>query len=145
MADIVDRVTRSRMMSGIRGRDTQPELIVRRYLHANGLRYRIAPKNLPGKPDIVLPKYRTVVFVHGCFWHQHADCKYAATPATNTVFWCRKFKENIARDQRARKLLHQAGWQVIVIWGCELNSRKLSALKKRITAQLTRCRQQVTR
>ena len=122
------------MMSGIRGHDTKPELVVRKYLHAHGLRYRIAPKELPGKPDIVLPKYRTVVFVHGCFWHRHEGCRYTATPATNPDFWQSKFSENVARDERDSKLLIEAGWRVFVIWECEVNARKLRWLLGRIRA-----------
>lgn len=132
MTDVVDPATRSRMMSGIRGRNTKPEMTVRKYLHANGLRYRIAPKNLPGKPDIVLPKYRTVVFVHGCFWHRHEGCRYAATPATNPDFWQSKFRENIARDERAGRMLVEAGWRVLVVWECEVTTQKLRWLLKSI-------------
>lgn len=128
MTDIVDRATRSRMMSGIRGRDTKPEIIVRKYLHATGLRFRLAPKDLPGKPDIVLPRYRTVVLVHGCFWHRHKGCRYAATPATRTEFWQKKFEVNVARDKRTYEQLADLGWRVIVIWGCELNKEKLQSL-----------------
>lgn len=135
MTDIVDRATRSRMMSGIRGRDTKPEIVVRKYLHAAGLRFRLAPKNLPGKPDIVLPKYRTVVFVHGCFWHRHEGCKYAAVPVANASFWREKFIENTARDIRVQKFLKEAGWQVIVFWECDLNHRKLEALLGQIAVQ----------
>lgn len=125
MTDIVDHATRSRMMSGIRGRDTKPEVIVRKYLHAQGLRYRIAPKNLPGKPDIVLPKYRTVVFVHGCFWHRHPGCRYTATPASNRDFWQNKFKQNLARDTRVRSQLARGGWKVLVVWECEVRTERL--------------------
>lgn len=132
MTDIVDRATRSRMMSGIRGRDTKPEVIVRKYLHAHGLRYRIAPKNLPGKPDIVLPKYRTVVFVHGCFWHRHEDCQYAATPTSNSDFWRRKFASNVARDQAVMEQLQHLGWKVLVIWECQVATERLRTLRKRI-------------
>lgn len=120
MTDIVDRATRSRMMSGIRGRDTKPEVTVRKYLHAQGLRYRIAPKTLPGKPDIVLPKYKTVVFVHGCFWHRHENCRFSATPATNVEFWQTKLKANVVRDARNTALLEQLGWRVLVVWECEV-------------------------
>lgn len=104
MADVVDRATRRRMMSGIRGRDTKPEITDRKYLHAAGMRFRLAPKNLPGKPDIVLPKYRIVVFVHGCFWHRHEGCKYAATPKTNLQFRQKKFEANTARDKLVRRV-----------------------------------------
>jgi DNA mismatch endonuclease (patch repair protein) len=128
MTDIVDRATRSRMMSGIRGRDTKPEIIVRKYLHAAGLRFRLAPKNMPGKPDIVLPKYRTVVFVHGCFWHRHKGCRYAATPATRADFWQKKFEANVERDGRTHEQLADLGWRVIVIWECELTTEKLQSL-----------------
>lgn len=133
MTDIVDRTTRSRMMSGIKGRDTKPELIVRKYLHAHGLRFRLAPKNLPGKPDIVLSKYRTVVFVHGCFWHRHPGCEYTTVPTTNAIFWRKKFRENTKRDLRVQKLLQQARWRVIILWECELSQRRLGALKEKIT------------
>lgn len=136
MTDIVDRATRSRMMSGIRGRDTKPEIIVRKYLHAAGLCFRLAPKDLPSKPDIVLPKYRTVVFVHGCFWHRHEGCRYAATPATNTSFWLNNFQTNTARDERRiHDLLTEAGWHVLVIWECEITLQKLQRLLKRIRAR----------
>ncbi|OOG58372.1 very short patch repair endonuclease [Rhodanobacter sp. C03] len=128
MTDIVDRATRSRMMSGIRGRDTKPEIIVRKYLHAAGLRFRVAPKNLPGKPDIVLSKYRTVVLVHGCFWHRHKDCRYAAIPATRAGFWQKKFEANVERDERTNEQLADLGWRVIVIWECELTTGKLQSL-----------------
>jgi DNA mismatch endonuclease (patch repair protein) len=136
MTDVVDRATRSRMMSGIRGRDTKPELVVRKYLHAHGLRYRIAPKNLPGKPDIVLPKYRAVVFVHGCFWHRHAGCRYTATPATNPDFWQRKFYANVARDRRAYEQLTDLGWRVLIIWECELTTERLQVLAADIRSNI---------
>lgn len=132
MTDIVDRATRSRMMSGIRGRDTKPELIVRKFLHAQGLRYRIAPKDLPGRPDIVLPKYRTVVFVHGCFWHRHPGCRLAATPATRKNFWEEKFKSNVQRDLRIRCDLRKKGWRVLIIWECQLDKTRLNFLYKKI-------------
>lgn len=131
MADVVDRATRSRMMSGIRGRDTKPELIVRSYLHKAGLRFRLGMK-LPGKPDLVFPKYRAVVFVHGCFWHRHAGCKYAAVPKSNAAFWRKKFKENVSRDCRVQELLEQAGWRVIVVWECNLTPKVLSGVSKRV-------------
>lgn len=125
--DIVDRATRSRMMSGIRGKDTKPELIVRSYLHRAGLRFRLHAK-LPGKPDLVLPKYRTAVFVHGCFWHRHEGCRYATTPASNAEFWQEKFAGNMRRDARAKQQLEELGWHVQVIWACQLNDRELGKL-----------------
>lgn len=134
MVDIVDRATRSRMMSGIRGRDTKPEIVVRKYLHAAGLRFRLAPKTLPGKPDIVLPKYRTVVFVHGCFWHRHTNCKFSTIPATNSAFWLKKFEYTVAHDLHVKQLLESAGWRVLVIWECEINTPQLEILKKCITS-----------
>lgn len=122
-------------MSGIRGRDTKPEIIVRKYLHARGLRYRIAPKNLPGKPDIVLPKYRTVVFVHGCFWHRHHGCRYAATPASNRDFWQAKFKQNLARDTLVRTQLEKHGWKVLIVWECEVSLGRLQLLVDEIQSK----------
>jgi len=132
MADVVDRATRSRMMSGIRSRNTKPEIIVRKYLHAAGMRFRLSPSHLPGKPDIVLAKYRTVVLVHGCFWHQHAGCKFAARPASNRQFWADKLGGNVARDKRVRRLLRKAGWNVIVVWECQTRSGKFRTLRDRI-------------
>lgn len=139
MADVVDRATRSRMMSGIRGRDTKPEILVRKFLHAQGFRYRIAPKNLPGKPDIVLPKYKTAVFVHGCFWHRHRGCKYAATPSTNVQFWQTKFAQNVSRDEAAKTLLRRSGWRVLVVWECQLRESRLSKLARRIKETSATC------
>lgn len=132
MADVVDKATRSRMMSGIRGRDTKPELTVRRYLHGRGLRFRLAPKELPGKPDIVLPRFRTTIFVHGCFWHRHPGCRFATTPASNKDFWEKKFDQNVRRDTRKSKALQELGWRVLVVWECELGSAELDALYRTI-------------
>lgn len=129
--DVVDRVTRSRMMSGIRGRDTKPELFVRSALHRAGLRFRLHSK-LPGKPDVVLTKYHTVVFVHGCFWHRHAGCRYATIPASNAAFWLDKFAANKRRDAVVKRRLRQLGWHVRVVWSCQLNSRKMNALVAQI-------------
>ena len=118
--DIVDKATRSRMMSGIKGRDTKPEIIVRRYLHSEGYRFRLHRKDLPGSPDIVMARARICIFIHGCFWHRHQNCKYATVPKSRHDFWQKKFDENIARDNRAQAALKEAGWNVIVIWECEL-------------------------
>lgn len=134
MIDVVDKATRSRMMSGIRGKNTSPELTVRRFLHAQGLRYRLHVKDLPGKPDLVFPKYRLVLFVHGCFWHRHHGCKYATTPASNQDFWNKKFKDNMRRDKEAVRNLKKSGWHVLVIWECEINEVKLTALAHEITS-----------
>ena len=122
---------RSRNMAAIRGKDTGPELAVRRILHAMGLRFRLHRKDLPGRPDIVLPKHRTVVFVHGCFWHRHEDCRYTTTPKTRQEFWESKFAANVERDSRNRTDLRQLGWRVIVVWECEL--RQPSDLKERLS------------
>lgn len=118
--DIVDAKTRSRMMSNIRGKDTKPELTLRRALHARGFRYRLHIKGLPGHPDLVFPKHRSVVFVHGCFWHRHRGCPKATTPATRVEFWQKKFAGNTERDCRNIDQLRKAGWRVLVVWECEL-------------------------
>jgi DNA mismatch endonuclease (patch repair protein) len=120
MVDIVSPEVRSRLMSGIQGKDTVPELVVRRYLHAAGLRFRTNVRSLPGTPDIVLPKYRSVVFVHGCFWHRHSSCRFATTPATRAEFWQTKFSANTARDRRDAARLRAAGWQVLTVWECQV-------------------------
>ncbi len=131
MVDVVDRATRRRMMSGIRGRGTKPEMVVRSYLHRAGLRFRLHA-NLPGRPDLVFPKHRTAVFVHGCFWHRHNGCRYATTPATNMAFWLQKFEANVARDAAVKKLLRSSGWKVRVVWSCQLTSRRLEGLARQI-------------
>jgi DNA mismatch endonuclease, patch repair protein len=121
MVDVVDPATRSRMMAGIQGKNTKPELQVRRYLHGRGLRFRLHVKDLPGKPDLVFTKYRTVLFVHGCFWHQHAGCKFATMPNSRTDFWLTKLSANVARDQRQLAALKELGWRVLTVWECELS------------------------
>ena len=132
MVDVVDKETRSRMMSGIRGRDTKPEIIVRKYLHAAGFRFRLSPKDVFGKPDIVLPKYRTAIFVHGCFWHRHTGCKIATTPKSNIEFWLEKFDKNVARDKLVQARLRKEGWKVIVVWACQINEKELASVCGRI-------------
>lgn len=129
--DVVDRVTRSRMMSGIRGKNTRPERAVRSFLHRAGMRFRLHAR-LPGKPDVVLPRYRAVVFVHGCFWHRHAGCRYATIPASNAAFWRAKFTANKQRDAVVRRQLGRLGWRVHVVWSCQVNQRKMDALVARI-------------
>jgi DNA mismatch endonuclease (patch repair protein) len=120
-------------MSGIRGKNTTPELIVRRFLHAAGLRYGLHRRDLPGCPDIVLTRLRTVVFVHGCFWHQHPRCRYATRPATNRTFWSRKLLGNVERDARQRRALRRAGWRVFVVWECQVkDERNLTRLVRAI-------------
>ena len=120
MTDIVDKSTRSRMMAGIRGKDTRPEMVVRRALHARGFRYRLNVRGLPGTPDLVFPKRRAVVFIHGCYWHRHEGCRFATTPSSNTDFWTSKFAGNVARDARNIRDLRSAGWRVGIIWECAL-------------------------
>jgi len=118
--DVVDAATRSRMMSGIRSKDTKPEMTVRKYLHSQGFRYRLHARKLPGSPDLVLPKYKVAIFVHGCFWHRHQGCRYATTPASNAEKWKLKFDTNTERDARKANMLRDAGWRVITVWECEL-------------------------
>ncbi|QYX55953.1 very short patch repair endonuclease [Roseovarius sp. SCSIO 43702] len=120
MTDIVDQQTRSRMMSGIRGKDTKPELALRRALHARGFRFRLHSKTVHGRPDLVLPKYGAVVFVHGCFWHRHEGCRYTTTPSTRQAFWQAKFTANVARDAAVRGKLLNDGWRVATVWECAL-------------------------
>lgn len=136
MTDIVDAEGRSRMMAGIKGRNTQPELVVRQYLHRAGLRFRLQVKGLPGRPDIVLPKHGTVVFVHGCFWHRHPGCKFAATPSTRVGFWQSKFTSNVARDAACATALCSAGWSVQTVWECE--TRDALALDRLVWCILAR-------
>lgn len=123
MVDVVDPVTRSRMMANIKGKDTRPEIALRKALHALGLRFRLHSKRLPGTPDIVLPKWKAAIFVHGCFWHRHESCRYASSPATREEFWNEKFAANVARDRRNQNRLICTGWRVHVVWECELRSR----------------------
>jgi len=110
------------MMARMRGKNTTPELVVRRYLRRSGLRYRLHVRSLPGAPDIVLPRYRSVVFVHGCFWHQHPGCKFAYTPKSNTAFWQSKLRANRERDARQEAELREQGWTVYTIWECMVES-----------------------
>lgn len=120
MVDIVDPATRSRMMAEIRGRDTKPEIAVRRALHALGFRFRLHDRRLPGRPDLVLPRYRVAIFVHGCFWHRHAGCRFATTPATRPDFWQQKFDANVTRDAQQKETLIASGWRVATVWECAL-------------------------
>lgn len=124
MADVHSKKTRSYNMSRIRAKNTKPEMLVRKFLHANGFRYKLHDKKLPGKPDIVLPKYKTVIFVHGCFWHGHKKCKYFVIPKTRTQWWLDKINRNKANDEKAVKALRKDGWKTISIWECKLKPRK---------------------
>lgn len=133
MTDIVDAQRRSEMMAGIRSRNTAPELAVRRIAHRMGLRFRLHRNDLPGRPDLVFPKHRMAVFVHGCFWHRHEGCRHASMPKSRTVFWTRKFAANVERDARQQAALSTLGWRVLVIWQCETTDevaveRRLAAL-----------------
>ncbi|GAB6112541.1 very short patch repair endonuclease [Desulfomicrobium salsuginis] len=132
MADIVDSKKRSEIMSAIKQKNTKPELLVRRYFHAKGLRYRLHRKDLPGKPDLVFPKFKLVVFVHGCFWHRHEGCSKSYVPASNYDFWNNKFNENIARDNKCISKLKQLGWEVVVIWECQINEKMLEFYVEKI-------------
>jgi len=107
-------------MARVKGRDTAPEMIVRSLLHRLGFRFRLHRKDLPGKPDIVLPKYKTVIFVHGCFWHQHEDCKASVRPTSNIEYWSKKLDRNIARDEENKAALKAEGWHVVILWECEI-------------------------
>jgi DNA mismatch endonuclease (patch repair protein) len=122
MADVHSKETRSYNMSRIKSKDTKPELLVRKFLHKNGFRYRLHVKDMPGKPDIVLPKYKTVIFVHGCFWHGHEGCKKAALPETRKEWWRTKINYNIKNGVNAEALLKAAGWNVITIWQCDMKN-----------------------
>ena len=121
-SEVIHKVSeqRSRNMSAIKSKNTKPEIAVRKLLHSMGYRFRLHRKDLPGSPDIVLPKYKTVIFVHGCFWHRHENCKYATTPKTRKEFWEKKFRENINRDNLNQANLSLKGWKIIIIWECQL-------------------------
>lgn len=136
MADVVDTNTRSRMMAGIRGKDTSPEIRLRKALHRAGFRFRLHSARLPGRPDIVLPKYRTVVLVHGCFWHRHAGCRNASVPKTNAAFWEAKFARNVERDAVAVGRLRDIGWRVCIVWECAIRQRGEQAVVGEIAAWL---------
>lgn len=136
MADVHEPKVRSYNMSRIRGKDTKPEIIVRKFLHANGFRYRLHVNNLPGKPDIVLSKYNTVIFVHGCFWHAHEGCKYFKIPQTKTEWWKEKLFGNKKRDEMHIGQLKNMGWNVIVVWECELKSKEKEQILKELAIQI---------
>uniref|UniRef100_UPI0035B36DEF very short patch repair endonuclease n=1 Tax=Paenirhodobacter enshiensis TaxID=1105367 RepID=UPI0035B36DEF len=124
MVDTVSAETRSRMMASVRRRDTKPEIAVRKALHAAGFRFRVDVRSLPGSPDIVLARWKTAVFVHGCFWHRHDGCFHAATPATRPEFWQSKFDANVARDRKSEEALLHLGWKVAIVWECGLSANE---------------------
>lgn len=136
MVDSVSVAVRSRMMAGIKSANTMPERKVRSLLHGMGLRFRLHRTDLPGKPDIVLPRHETVVFVHGCFWHRHKGCKFAYRPKSREEFWHDKFAANIARDIKVQKQLQGLGWRVLTVWECEL--RNLDKLERRLNRAFRR-------
>ena len=131
-SEVVHKVSeqRSRNMSAIKSKNTKPEIKVRKVLHSMGYRFRLHSKDLPGSPDIVLPKYKTVIFVHGCFWHRHENCKYASIPKTRQEFWNKKFKENIKRDSEIQDKIKNLDWLSVVIWECE--TKNIENLRKKI-------------
>ncbi len=140
MSDKFSNSKRSEIMSAVKHENTGPEMIVRKYLFSKGFRYRKNDKRYPGHPDIVLPRYKTVVFVHGCFWHNHIGCKAARTPKSNVDFWSAKQQRNAKRDAEEREQLEKSGWKVIVVWECELSSKakreqRLKALEEEIKQQ----------
>jgi DNA mismatch endonuclease, patch repair protein len=132
MTDVVDKATRSKIMARVRGRDTGPERVVRSGLHRLGFRFRLHARALPGSPDLVLPRRRAAVFVHGCFWHRHAGCRQTSVPASNTDHWTTKFAATVARDARATHALEALGWRVAVVWECELKATRREATVRRL-------------
>ncbi len=130
MTDVMDSARRSELMARIRSSDTSPELAVRRIAHRMGLRFRLHRKDLPGRPDLVFPRRRTAVFVHGCFWHRHRGCRLASTPKSHVDYWTRKFETNVARDARQQRALKKLGWRVLVVWECETRSEE--AIERRL-------------
>jgi DNA mismatch endonuclease (patch repair protein) len=120
--DIVDRATRSRMMAGIKGKNTRPEMVLRRGLHGLGFRFRVHASGLSGHPDLCLRKHNAIIFVHGCYWHRHENCRFATTPKSRQDFWLAKFAANVERDARDQKLLKEDGWRLAIIWECCLRS-----------------------
>jgi DNA mismatch endonuclease (patch repair protein) len=130
MVDKISKEHRSWNMSRVKSKNTKPELMIRSILHKQGYRFRVHRKDLPGNPDIVLPRYKTVIFVHGCFWHQHEGCPDSKRPSTNIEFWNSKLNENIARDQKNKIKLRELGWEVFVIWECEM--KDIENLKKKL-------------
>lgn len=136
MADVHSQEIRSYNMSKIKGKNTKPEILVRKFLFANGLRYKLHDKKLPGKPDLVFPKYKTVIFIHGCFWHGHEGCRYFVIPKTKTKWWQDKINGNIQNDNKNISLIREMGWKVLTVWECDLKSDKrektLEALMKEL-------------
>jgi DNA mismatch endonuclease (patch repair protein) len=137
MADVHTKEIRSFNMSRIRSKDTKPEILVRNFLFANGFRYKLHDKSLEGKPDIVLPKYKTVIFIHGCFWHGHKGCRYFVLPKTRTEWWLAKINKNNINDLKAGELLSKQDWHVIYVWECELRKDSIAARLQQIIDELS--------
>ena len=136
MADVHSKEQRSYNMSRIKGKNTKPEILVRRFLHSKGFRFKIHDNSLSGKPDIVLPKYKTIIFIHGCFWHGHTDCKYFVVPKTRTKFWFDKISGNKKKDIVNDKELKKLGWTVLTIWECQLKRNKLDKTLQKTVKKL---------
>lgn len=136
MADVVSPQKRSEMMSGIKGKNTKPEIIFRKILHSRGFRFRLHNKDLPGKPDLVLPKYKAVIFIHGCFWHGHEDCKLFRLPKSRIDFWQQKITGNMERDKRRLPVLEEAGWRILIVWECALKGKAELAIGSADLAQI---------
>ncbi len=144
MVDVVDKQTRSRMMAGIRGKNTKPELLLRRALHAHGFRYRIHNQKLPGKPDLVFPMYKAIVFIHGCFWHRHPECWWNTTPSSNADFWEGKLGKNVERDTRTVDDLRLRGWRIAIVWECSFRLFEVEQVAARVEEWLPSDRQSLT-
>lgn len=138
MTDVHDKITRSYNMRQIKGKNTKPELLVRRFLFANGFRYKLHDKNLIGRPDIVLPKHKCLIFVNGCFWHGHNGCQFFKIPATNTVWWENKISKTIENDITHREFLSTLGWQVIIIWECQLKPKRVTETLNQLLYKLNK-------
>jgi DNA mismatch endonuclease, patch repair protein len=137
MADVHSKEVRSYNMSRIKGKNTKPEMMVRKFLHGQGFRYRLHDKKLPGTPDVILPKYKTVILIHGCFWHGHKNCKHSALPKTRAEWWSNKIQLNSLRDKANIIKLRQLGWEVIVVWTCTLNTQRSQQVLKKLSTKLT--------
>lgn len=136
MADVHTKETRSYNMSRIRNKDTKPEILVRKFLFSRGFRFRLHEKKLPGKPDIILPKYKTVIFIHGCFWHGHNGCRYFVVPKTRTEWWVNKITGNKTRDSHTEKSLTALGWHTITLWECDLRKKVADHTLDQLESQL---------
>jgi len=136
MADVHSKETRSYNMSRIRGKNTKPELLVRKFLFSRGFRYKIHDKNLPGKPDIVLPKYKTIIFIHGCFWHGHEGCRSFVIPKTRSDWWLDKINYNKIKHERSESLLTELGWKVLIIWECGLKKATVESTFSKLIISL---------